>query len=197
MTEFYDIAYRAAGFFTRPFSTLSEILYQYRERILFWGIIFSVTGQISMAVGEALLTGGAQFSQFGFFITHIFYRLFMNYFGMFILAAIVFFIMNRAKPDARADHFAGAFFLPDFLLIFLLPLSLIFKSVPVLIPAYFIFMFALTVYIYIIKLKAISLVFGIGMGKSFGLMLVPVGLVMVFIAANLIYVIGLIGSYFA
>jgi len=196
MTENYDIAFASLGLIVKPFRTLQEVYFRYQERIFYIGIILSLIGQVSFAVADALFSGGPQIGSFSFFISYVIYRVFMNYFLIFIFIALVFFIINRTRSDVKAEHLAGLILFPDFLYCFVLPASLILKTIPsVSAPIYSIISFSVMVLIYVLKLKAISIAARLSLSKSFGLMLVPLGLILVFIAANAVYFAGLISSY--
>jgi hypothetical protein len=196
MTENYNITLTSIGLIYKPFRTLQEIYFRYQERIFYTGIVFSLIGQVSLAVSDALLTGGPQLSSFSFFLSYVFYRIFMNYFSVFIYISLVFFIINKTRPEVKAEHMAGLVLLPDFLFCFILPVAILLKTIPsVSVPMYNILSFSAIVFIYILKLKAISITAKLSLSKSFGLMLVPLGLILVFIAANAIYFAGLISSY--
>ncbi|NPV00079.1 MAG: hypothetical protein HPY53_01740 [Brevinematales bacterium] len=196
MTENYDIAFASLGLIVKPFRTLQEVYFRYQERIFYIGIILSLIGQVSFAVADALFSGGQLIGSFSFFISYVFYRVFMNYFLLFIFIALVFFIINRTRPEVKAEQLAGLVLFPDFLYCFILPAALLIKTIPsVSAPIYSIISFSATVLIYILKLKAISIAARLSLSKSFGLMLVPLGLILVFIAANAVYFVGLISSY--
>ena len=174
-----------SALFFHPEQAIKQVYFKYRERLFKYGLLVVLLVVIVRETVTALLsTSGIGAS--AYISAMIFKALIVVTLYLFQLA-VIHFILGLYGKKYDTKELSGMYLISDAPYFLLLPLALIFQSLPFLpIGLYYFFVFVIFLLVFYIKLKSIEIVGGVSLSAAFGLIILPIILMVLLLISSFV-----------
>lgn len=186
--EWYQFVTCASALIVKPYKSLTEIFYRFRKNLFHYGFAASVFGNVAFIVSNLLMMRGGLFDKPGIIVGHILFVLIVDYSIIAVSLGLYKLISDFAGAQSDVKELCGAYLTAEFPYVALLPVALILSIFPQAGKHLFaLFQFGAILLAIFLKIKAISLTTKLSESKSFGILVIPVALLILISSVTMIY----------